>query len=381
MIQGKKFLHIFDDAIIGQSTIELFDKLEFAQKFIVISLNTDRWSAFAADKSNVRILDYYKENVVKELESEIRESDIIFAQALSYEKAKAMARSKKSNKVFIWGLWGYGLYNIVSYFKGEADEYRTTLNQKKGALSRIKEHYTFNYIYKRAVKKLDICNFLLEHDFNLLKESIPNDAKWRTACYQTIENLTGGNIDFTIKGDSILLGNSSTPSNRHELAIDILRKSKVERKIIAPLNYGDENYKERIIKLGKNALGKKFVPLTEFIKLEEYTGMIQECSHVIMPHKRQQAFGTIMMMIYGGSKLYLSEEGPLYFWLKEMGITVFSIEKDLSTEIKFELMDSQKRANREIVSNFLSEKSILERIEILMEDAIQISKSRSLEKA
>ena len=378
MSSDKKILHIFDTAIISQSTIELFEKLDFNQRYIVIAIKPDKWTEFAEKRSNVRIIDNYNENVILILIEEIKAADIIFAQALSTEKAKAINQTKDDSKVFIWGLWGYGLFNFVNYMRNDSSrEFSTTLKSKSGLIAKLKEYYTFNYVYKKAIQKIDICLFLLESDFNLLGSVVKHNAQWRTACYQTMDNLVGGDKDFKITGNSILLGNSSTPSNRHKVVLEVLKKvENLDRKVITPLNYGDQEYKKDILEIGKNTVGVNFVPLTDFMPLEEYKSTIQDCSHVIMAHKRQQGFGTIMTTLYGGAKLYLSETSPFYSWLKKLGIAVYSIENELTHELKSELSDEIKLANREIVSRYLSEISILQKLNGIIEEAIQISNSK-----
>jgi|TARA_B110000879_G_scaffold200440_1_gene274437 hypothetical protein len=379
MCSDKKILHIFDPAIISQSTIELFDNLNFNQRYVVVALHPKKWTEFTEKLSAVRIIDYHKDDVISILSEEIKAADIIFAQALSYEKAKAINQVKDTSKVFIWGLWGYDLYNFVNYMKKDSssEDFKTNLKTNRGFVNKIKEYYTFNYVYKKAIQKIDICLFLLESDFNLLGSVVKQNAQWRTACYQTIDNLIGGNKDYKITGNSILLGNSSTPSNRHKVVLDQLKKvENLDRKVITPLNYGDQEYKKDILEIGKNTLGVNFVPLTDFMPLEEYTSTIQDCSHVIMAHKRQQGFGTIMTTLYGGAKLYLSEISPFYSWLKKLGIAVYSIENELLVELKLELTEELKASNKEIVSKYLSERSILQKLKEVIDESIQISNNK-----
>ena len=381
MRSEKKFLHLFDASIIGQATIELFEKLNFNQRYVVITTDSDfeKWTKFARRIENIRIINIKNTDVGSALNEEVKAADIIFIQALSFEKAKAIKYSKDDEKVFIWGLWGYGLYNFVKYQKNEnsSDEYSTRLKSKTSLIVQFKEYYTFNIIYKKAIQKIDICLFLLESDFKLLGEVIQHKAKWKTACYQTIDNLIGGNKDYKITGNSILLGNSSTPSNRHKVVLEELKKvENLDRKVITPLNYGDQEYKKDILEIGKNTVGVNFVPLTDFMPLEEYTSTIQDCSHVIMAHKRQQGFGTIMTTLYGGAKLYLSETSPFYSWLKKLGIAVYSIENELLAELKLELTEELKASNKEIVSQYLSERSILQKLKEVIDESIQISNNK-----
>ena len=379
MNSSKKILHIFDPAIISQSTIELFENLDFNQRYVVISSQQEKWENFTRKINNIRLIDPKKQDIVSILMEEIKAADIIFAQALSYEKAKAINQVKDTSKVFIWGLWGYGLYNFVNYIKKDSsfEDFKTNLETNRGFINKIKEYYTFNYVYKKAIQKIDICLFLLESDFNLLGSVVKHNAQWRTACYQTMDNLIGGNKDFKITGNSILLGNSSTPSNRHKVVLEVLKKvENLDRKVITPLNYGDQEYKKDILEIGKNTVGVNFVPLTDFMPLEEYTSTIQDCSHVIMAHKRQQGFGTIMTTLYGGAKLYLSETSPFYSWLKKLGIAVYSIENELLAELKLELTEELKASNKEIVSQYLSERSILQKLKEVIDESIQISNNK-----
>ena len=61
--------------------------------------------------------------------------------------------------------------------------------------------------------------------------------------------------------------------------------------------------KEAILELGEKTLGNSFDPIIEFLPLNAYNARIQSCSHVIMAHERQQAFGTIVTMLYGGGEI------------------------------------------------------------------------------
>ena len=330
MNQPVKILHIFDDEKISQPTINLFRKLlGYDQTFIVIAAKEEKWSNIFQANNSFRLLPHTPD-LNSRLRHLIGEYDIIFLQALSFEKARAISSRKFDGKVFIWGLWGYELYNIFSYFNPRKNQNFSTIgNKKNNIISKIRDFYTFNIIYKKAVKKIDICLFLLEQDFKLLSDSLDHNAVWMTACYQTVENMYGRRRDFTIRGDSILIGNSSTSSNRHEYVFGLLEGADTgNRRIIVPLSYGDPEYRNEVIKSGENIFKKQLRPLIDFMDLETYLEEIKTVSHVIMAHERQQGFGSIVMMLMGGAKVFLSESSPLYDWLKELGVFVFCVESD-----------------------------------------------------
>lgn len=378
-----RIIHVFDSSVISNSTIALFQKMErFDQTFIVIVPDKKLSENRKELPGNIVYLNA-SDDLSNQIRKEIEAYDIIFLQALSYEKAKAIASGNFKKKVFIWGLWGYDLYNFVQYQRKDFNEdYGNSLTRKRGLKERLTDYYTFNIVYKRAIKKIDICLFLLESDFNLLSGAISHQAQWMSACYQTIENINAGNKEFSVSGNGILIGNSSTPSNRHGLVLNILKDVDLkDRSVVVPLSYGDENYRKTVLEQGIMTFNNNFEPLLDFMKMEDYIKVLQKCTHTVMPHHRQQAFGSIVMMLLAGSKVYLSKSSPLYAWFKNAGIRLFSVEDDLILEIHRELSDEDKNLNKKILYAMLSEEVILKQIEVLLVKASEISQNRTFEKA
>ncbi len=366
-----KILHIFDDAIISKSTIELFKKIKgFKQSFAVITIPERVNLSEYYDDNSVYELSYSK-NLSNDIISIIENYDIIIFQALSFEKAKAMLQKKFSSKVFIWGLWGYELYNVVDYYKPNLENsYSTEVIQTSSLKKKLIDFYTYYWIYSRAIKKIDICLFLLESDFKLLTNVVKTKAKWYTSCYQTIENLFGGSAPYEVNGNAILIGNSSTPSNRHSAIFKKLKDLDLaDQKLVVPLSYGDLNYQQTVIREGEQIFKDAFSPITTYMNLEEYIGHLKECSHAIFGHKRQQAFGTLLMMLYAGSKVYLSLESPLYDWFKSKNVHIYSIEKDLNQVDFTNFPENLKKENKELIQILISETIILNQLDKMLQDA------------
>ncbi|MBK7480393.1 MAG: hypothetical protein IPI69_12210 [Bacteroidales bacterium] len=96
-----------------------------------------------------------------------------------------------------------------------------------------------------------------------------------------------------------------------------------------------------------------------------YTRTLQSCGIAIMNHYRQQAVGNILMMIWLGSKVYLSPLSTLYTYLKRIGIKVFSIEQDLvsdNPEALINLSVEDANRNRIILREEFSEKAVVSRL-------------------
>ena len=72
-------------------------------------------------------------------------------------------------------------------------------------------------------------------------------------------------------GKHIQLGNSATPTNNHIEAIDWLAQMELgARRVIVPLSYGSDEYRDMVCAYGKKRLGDTFQPVTDFMPFDEY---------------------------------------------------------------------------------------------------------------
>jgi hypothetical protein len=362
---NRRTIHIFDDAIIVNDTIELYKKTKIPnQIFYVISNSNEIWGKTSSD---VKMIPHNNETPTK-INSVLQDNDIVFMQALSYEKAKAIYKNTNPTIHFIWALWGYGLYNILDYNLKQNNKYSTKTSSKKSIVDRLKEWYAFKIVYPKAIKKIKTCLFLLEADYNALKKVIPTKANWMTSCYQTLNNIFGETKEFSVTGNSILLGNSSTPSNNHLKVLELIKLNK-NQELIVPLSYGDKVYKKQVVQFGRQKFGDNFIPIIDFVPLKQYMNQLNNCQYTIMGHYRQQAFGTILMMILAGSKLFLSKFNPLYKWFKNKGVLVYSVEEELGKELNTPLSIQQKENNKKRLSSFMNETLVCEQLESIVENA------------
>ena len=238
------------------------------------------------------------------------------------------------------------------------------------------DYYIFKIIYKNTIKKIDICEFLLKDDFNLLKKQVKTKAEWVTNCYQTLEDFIGLCDDYNINGNQLLIGNSSTPSNNHDLVFKKLADYNVKRKIICPLSYGDMSYQKQVIELGYTLFSSNFSPIVEIQELDEYLLTLKRCSHFIMAHERQQGFGTIVLAIYLGAKVFFQKNNPIYLWLLTNGIAVFDININFENELETNLDNNRIEKNRSILEQLLSKPNIINKQREIIKKAIKIQESK-----
>lgn len=131
----------------------------------------------------------------------------------------------------------------------------------------------------------------------------------------------------------ILVGNSSTSTNRHCAAFDILNKySDCDLRIYCPLSYGDMRYKEIVLAKGKEVFKSKFFPVTTFMDEEAYRKFLSTITAAVFNNDRQQGMGNIRTLLRLGAKVYLSRDNPAFLDLQKEGFRIFDIDSinDLS---------------------------------------------------
>jgi dTDP-N-acetylfucosamine:lipid II N-acetylfucosaminyltransferase len=360
-----KILHIYDDDKITETSIRIYQELnKFPQNFIILSDSAEKWQQLTDQFLNVSTLNNSSENEKKLLQL-INEHDVVYFHPLSFQKAKIIAKIKKAKQLFIWVVWGYDLYNFLDALNSNKN-YKTEL-QKNSIINWFRNFYTFKIIYKKAIRKIDFCYFLLEGDYLILKENFENQAVWISNIYPTIEYYLKNLANSSVSNNKILIGNSATPSNLHSQVFDCI-DSNIQREIICPLNYGDQNYKKLILEEGKIKFGDYFNPLVDFIPLKDYMSILENCSHAIMPHERQQAFGTIVIMLFLGAKVFLSEKSTLYPWFEQNNIKIYSFEKDLKNEIDTFMDEKTLLNNKKNIEKVLSIQTFIEKENTIQEN-------------
>ena len=178
--------------------------------------------------------------------------------------------------------------------------------------------------------------------------------------FTTEDTLETGPV--IMSGPDILLGNSAAMANNHLEILSQLKGCDLQgRRLITPLSYGAPDYADYVSKVGEKYFGSSFIPLREFLTLEEYNQRIQSCGTVIMNHVRQQAVGNISSSLYKKAKVVLRPNSALYQFFEDLGVTVFRVD-DLRAVLNSEIAldpDAAER-NREIMGRYWARARALE---------------------
>ena len=112
-----------------------------------------------------------------------------------------------------------------------------------------------------------------------------------------------------------------------------------------------------------------FKAITDFISIDEYVTLLKQCGFVIMNHKRQQAVGNIVIMLYLGARVFLREDNPTYKMLKKDG-AVISSTLDLENQpglLKMPLTEKEIQTNIAILFKHWSKEAIDQKTKSLVE--------------
>lgn len=342
------------------------------------NLNPNNLDSAGENNSFTTLATYGSDAFFKEI-GDITQYNAIIFHSLIYNHAKILKTILKRIDIpIVWIPYGYEIHNMLPEFKKTLFQFETLKYIRKNRSGQSSNIVLLEnlkaQIIKEAIKMTDICAVPILEEFVYYKTQLNLKAQFEWFSYYPIEQISEIN-NHILKGNNILVGNSSTPTNNHLEVFSRLKSMELDdRKIIAPLNYGNKNYAKNIAIVGKKYFGDKFQSIDEFLSLPEYNKIICTCKIAIMNHNRQQAFGTILGLIWFGLKVFLNENNSIYQYLKRIGVCVFSFEKEFDTNAFDELNHQQIQKNKQILFEEFSEKTICQRTKVLIEKIMELQK-------
>lgn len=298
----------------------------------------------------------------------------IFIHNLCALKAKIILLSEPEVK-FIWGIWGFDYYNVYPELYKRIFLPKTIIANI--LLCKLSLSFKFllysadpllkyigikspDRIKMQAAKRIKYTlNNMPHHSevFNIL--NIPVENRFN-GIYYSIEAITQNLFDKDFKlGENILIGNSASNSSNHiDLFYQIKSFPLKGKKVIVSLGYGCNRYRKLVNFIGRRTFGKSYYPLNKFLPLDKYNEYLLSCSVMIFNHKRAQAIGNILLGIWAGHKIFLRKDNPVYKYLLDLGVFVYSVEDDLTYNNLCGLDYEKRKTNRKIINSHYSEKSI-----------------------
>lgn len=376
-------LHIAPDDKFLDVVFDLFEEvLPERNEFIIITYDKKkRGVKFISNSDRVKLLtpnNLLEESFVRNLEN----YNLIILHFL--DDAKVQLVNKSDDKInYMWLSWGADFYNDHPAAYDNLYQHNTKeifflnislVKRLKRKIKYLLAKQNFSTVYykkffdkKRAIRRIKYISTVTPEDQRILKKMFSiKDKIFIRFFYVNVEDtiLMGINNNINL-GENILVGNSSTPTNNHLEIFQILKNMDLkDKKVIVPLSYGDVAYQKLIISEGEKLLGSSFLPVTEFMTLENYNNLISSCGYVIMNHKRQQAMGNIHTLMYLGSKIFISHKSPSFNFFKRQGVHIFPVKDLIKRKEKalIPLAEEYVKYNKEFVVTTRSRKAMLENI-------------------
>jgi hypothetical protein len=254
----------------------------------------------------------------------------------------------KANKIILHGLWNERILKLLAL--------QPWLLKKAywvmwgGDFYFSEEQST---IKKFVIKNIRNVITYIDGDVEYIKKYYKSNPKEYQKCLMYLSNVFDEtkykNCKKIEKDDFwILVGNSATHTNRHEFVFEKLSQIGVkDLKIIVPLSYGDIEYRNKILKIGRYIFGDKFYPLLDFIPHDEYLNILYNIDIAIFAHNRQQGMGNLIQLLGLGKKVYLTPETSQWKLCQNLGIKVYDVNGDIDLDNNIDELENNKKIVRE----------------------------------
>jgi hypothetical protein len=211
---------------------------------------------------------------------------------------------------------------------------------------------------KKAYAMVDFFASFLEEDYYVAKSISDNDSmQYLPFAYLSIEQIIDLNLTHDTDGNTIMLGHASSLESNHYEMITDFSKLDIKKKILIPLAYGNEQYRNDISQYAKESLKGPLEIMTEKLPAEEYYKKLREVKHAIFNLRVQQGLGNLLGLAYMGAKIYLREETTTYQQFKKWGLWVYNYD-DIPHEIHNGLTDAQLNLNKTIILNLFNKNKV-----------------------
>lgn len=387
----KKIVHfVIDDKFIIPE-MNIFDSLEeYDNEYILIKNIPFQRRVYLKVKEKIREMSRWE---VKKRICRNDYADVIILHSLFSLPLDLFKHIHPKTKV-VWLAWGYDLYHgkygmeplikISSLYGSYTKEYMDAQDYQPKLPSLIKSKIrefvsmvlwpATDSILNEALRRIDYFGGY-PGEYNLIERNGCFRAENIDYSYPLISNLYSKDNIENFSDDmpgNILVGNSATETNNHiDVFVTIEKIVPADKRIIVPLSYGSHTYREYVISKGCDIFAEQFQPLVDYMPLTEYQLLLQSCSVAIFGHERQQAVGNVIMSLWNGAKVFLSENSIVYKYLRSQGLILYTIQNDLNKDT---ICDSLSRkeilSNRKIVSNNFSNEAVLRKVEVILKNAL-----------
>lgn len=278
--------------------------------------------------------------------------------------------NKIQHSSIVWIVWGADLYSVLLRRKGYKLFYnektaKSLLSADKSFISRVKSCLFQHYWYWRTLRAINKVTYIcaINGDYELLVKYYPKllRLKRKDFFYYPIDDIIPKallNVDYL--GNDIIVGNSASYYGNHEEVFRQLSTIDIgRRKIKVPLSYGASSVVKYVKEKGQTILGDSFVPILDYMSLEEYNHFLCGARTFIYGNYRQEAMGNIVVALYIGGAVFLHPSNILLREFKDMGCICFSTE-ELVEKIHYCLTGEEVLNNKRIIQEHFNRQRLLD---------------------
>lgn len=374
-------LHILQDEKIVNRTIQIFEEVfPHGNVFIISNNRNDEAPKYVTCNDRNVFYCNLNSNQVLEVIGDYSKYRCIIVHFLSHEAAHFINNLPANAPIVKWIEWGGDMYNDFLYYRGfplyADDSILFRLNHPSIPVFlyklfsklyfKILERKGLKFKYKAVSRIQYFIPDSMYDEYPLFLSYYPEfkHLKYQDFFYYPIDYILGpGLIDETVQGSNIMVGNSCSLTNNHLYIFDIFNKKGISGKIVVPLSYnGNDQYREMVLNKGTELFGPAFSPLLDFMPLNEYNKVLLQSNAFVFGNFRQEAVGNILIALYIGGRVYLSEKNPLLRFYKSLGLVIFSTEEISEENIREKLEAKSIENNRKILKKLYSKDVMMKHI-------------------
>ncbi|MFT2816905.1 TDP-N-acetylfucosamine:lipid II N-acetylfucosaminyltransferase [Leifsonia sp. A12D58] len=163
----------------------------------------------------------------------------------------------------------------------------------------------------------------------------------------------------------VLVGNSADPENNHLETFAELSRIGGDFTVHVPLAYGDAANRERVMRVGQELFGDRFMPILGMMPFGEYLAFLQSIDIAIFNHKRQQAMGNTISLLGMGKRVFIRSQTPQWDLFKEFGVTVSALDNGIDLNL---MSENLAEANKSTIATRFSLRVLSEQWKRLLDD-------------
>jgi dTDP-N-acetylfucosamine:lipid II N-acetylfucosaminyltransferase len=348
-----RYIHFFPDDKFAKFVFKQFEQKGIYNEYCVFTKSDKlKFVDFEATK-------IFNSDIGTSLIKHANSFDALFVHYLGPEARRLLSLNGLNTKVF-WIGWGGDYYWLINDLK-DFELYRPLTFRERYL---IPYNYLFNQIFtsvrkiyhrsnRKILSRIDYFSPVLKIEFDIIKNNYPVRFQYFGWNYGSLDGELVP-YDCKIEDDSngVLVGNSATYSNNFFDLFQDLRSIDVRCDVYCPLTYGNKKLNRDIIQKGSKCFDR-FIPLVHHLDYPDYFSILRKCRNVIMGHTRQQALGTLLIMIYLGANVFLYRDSILFRYFRHIGVEVRSIEDLLENRefLEYKISDKELMNVRTILIN------------------------------